>query len=43
MQLLRDIDDTGWAGFELDVTPNPVGELRKIRTLLEHSLGHIYR
>ena len=43
MRLMRDIDYTGWAVFELDVSPDPVAELTRIRTFLEHSLGHIYR
>lgn len=43
MRLMRDIRYTGWAVFELDVTPDPVGELKNIRRFVEESLGHIYR
>lgn len=43
MRLLRDIDYRGWAIFELDVTPDPVGSLTAIREYVERSLGHIYR
>ena len=40
---LRDIGHTGWAVFELDVTPDPVGDLTSIRRYVEDSLGHICR
>lgn len=43
MRLLRDIGYRGWAVFELDVTPDPVGELKNIRRYVDASLGHIYR
>lgn len=43
MRLMRNINYKGWAVFELDVTPDPVGELKKIRHFLQNSLGHIYR
>jgi sugar phosphate isomerase/epimerase len=43
MRLMRDINYSGWAVFELDVTPDPVGELRNNRRYVEESLGHIYR
>lgn len=43
MRLMRDINYRGWAVFELDVSPDPVAELKSIRAFLERSLGHIYR
>jgi sugar phosphate isomerase/epimerase len=43
MRLMRDINYRGWAVFELDATPDPVGELKSIRRFLSDSLGHIYR
>lgn len=43
MRLLRDMRYQGWALFELDATPDPVGELRKIRQYVESALSHIYR
>jgi sugar phosphate isomerase/epimerase len=43
MRLMRDIRYTGWAVFELDVTPDPLGELKNIRRFVDESLGHIYR
>lgn len=43
MRLMRDIDYQGWAVFELDVTPDPVGDLRRMKDFLINSLGHIYR
>ncbi len=43
MRLMRDMSYHGWAVFELDVAPDPVADLRQIRTFLEQSLGHIYR
>ncbi|MDQ4045429.1 MAG: sugar phosphate isomerase/epimerase, partial [Chloroflexota bacterium] len=43
MGLMRDISYTGWAVFELDASPDPVGDLKAIRRYIEESLGHIYR
>jgi sugar phosphate isomerase/epimerase len=43
MRLLREIDYRGWAVFELDATPDPVGDLTSIRAYVERNLGHIYR
>lgn len=42
MRLMRDINYRGWAVFELDVTPDPVGELKRMRRYMTESLGHIY-
>lgn len=41
-RLLRDIRFRGWAVFELDAASDPVGELRRMRTYAEQTLGHIY-
>ncbi len=41
--LLRDLRYAGWAVFELDVAPDPVGELQRIKRYVETSLAPIYR
>jgi len=43
MRLLRDLRYQGWAVFELDTAPDPVGDLKKIREYVEGALLHIYR
>lgn len=43
MRLLRDLNYSGWAVFELDAAANPVEDLRQIRRYVEAALGHIYR
>lgn len=43
MRLLRDVQYHGWAVFELDAAPDPVGDLRKIRKYAEGALLPIYR
>jgi len=43
MRLLRDLNYTGWAVFELDTAPDPVGELQRIKGYVESTLAHIYR
>lgn len=43
VRLLRDIRFKGWALFELDATPDPVGELKRIRQYVESALSHIYQ
>lgn len=43
MRLMREINYSGWAVFELDVTPDPVGELKNNLRFVKESLGHIYR
>ncbi len=43
MRLLRDMRYQGWALFELDATPDPIGELKGIREYVESALSHIYR
>lgn len=43
MRLLRDMRYQGWALFELDTAPDPVGELKKTKQYVESALSHIYR
>jgi sugar phosphate isomerase/epimerase len=43
MRLLRDMRYRGWAQFELDATPDPIGELKRIRQYVESALSHIYQ
>lgn len=43
VRLLRDLNYTGWAVFELDGALDPVAELSGIRHFVETSLAHIYR
>jgi sugar phosphate isomerase/epimerase len=43
MRLLRDMRYSGWALFELDATPDPIGELKRIRQYVEGALSQIYR
>jgi len=43
MRLLRDMRYQGWALFELDATPDPIGELKRIRRYVESALSHIYQ
>jgi sugar phosphate isomerase/epimerase len=43
VRLLRDIRYRGWALFELDTAPDPVGELKKIRQYVDSALSHIYQ
>jgi sugar phosphate isomerase/epimerase len=42
MRLLRDMRYAGWALFELDAAPDPIGELKKIRQYVDSALSHIY-
>ncbi|MEN9933553.1 MAG: Inosose dehydratase [Chloroflexota bacterium] len=41
-RLLRDLRYRGWAVFELDASPDPVGDLRRIMGYVRGSLAHIY-
>jgi sugar phosphate isomerase/epimerase len=43
LRLLRDLRYTGWAVFELDAAPDPVGDLKRILAYVEGSLAPIYR
>jgi sugar phosphate isomerase/epimerase len=43
MRLLRELRYRGWAVFELDAAPDPVGELKKIKQYVEAALAPIYR
>jgi sugar phosphate isomerase/epimerase len=43
MRLLRELAYTGWAVFELDTAPDPVGELQRTKAYVESALAHIYR
>lgn len=43
LRTLRDLHYTGWAVFELDAAPDPVGELQKIKQYVESALAPIYR
>ena len=43
MRFLRDVRYSGWAVFELDAAPDPVGELKRIKQYVEGSLLPIYR
>jgi sugar phosphate isomerase/epimerase len=43
LRLLRELNYTGWAVFELDTAPDPVGELQRIKRYVEGALAHIYR
>jgi hypothetical protein len=43
MRLLRELAYTGWAVFELDTAPDPVGELQRTKRYVESTLAHIYR
>jgi sugar phosphate isomerase/epimerase len=43
LRTLRDLHYSGWAIFELDATPDPVGELKKIKQYVESALAPIYR
>lgn len=43
LRLLRDLNFQGWAVLELDTAPDPVGDLKRIRTYVDRSLSHIYR
>lgn len=42
-RLLRDLNYTGWAVFELDTAADPVTNLKAIKRYVEHTVGHIYR
>ena len=42
MRLLRELRYHGWAVFELDTAPDPVGDLRKIKQYVEGALLPIY-
>lgn len=42
VRLLRDLRYRGWAVFELDATPDPVGDLKRILAYVRGSLAHIY-
>lgn len=43
LRTLRDLHYTGWAVFELDAAPDPVGELQKIKQYVESALAPIYQ
>ncbi len=43
MRLLRELRYQGWAVFELDAAPDPVGDLKKIKQYVEAALAPIYR
>jgi sugar phosphate isomerase/epimerase len=43
LRLLRDLHYRGWAVFELDAAPDPVGDLKKIKQYVEGALLPIYR
>jgi len=43
MRLLREIGYEGWAVYELDNAPDPVGALQEIKRFVEGALLHIYR
>lgn len=41
VKVLREMNYTGWAVFELDGSTDPVGDLRSIRAYVDASLGHL--
>jgi len=43
LRLLRDLTYQGWAVFELDATPDPIGDLQRIKQYVERALSPIYR
>jgi sugar phosphate isomerase/epimerase len=43
LRLLRELRYQGWAVFELDTAPDPVGDLKKIMRYVESALLPIYR
>jgi sugar phosphate isomerase/epimerase len=43
LRLLRDLHYQGWAVFELDAAPDPVGDLKRMRQYVESALLPIYR
>jgi sugar phosphate isomerase/epimerase len=43
VRLLRELNYSGWAVFELDGATDPVKDLKDIRTYVEASLGHLLR
>jgi hypothetical protein len=43
MRLLRDMQYTGWAIFELDAATDPVADLRQIMAYVKQALLPIYR
>jgi sugar phosphate isomerase/epimerase len=43
MRLLRDMRYQGWALFELDAAPDPIGDLKRIRQYVESALIQIYQ
>jgi sugar phosphate isomerase/epimerase len=43
LRLLRDLRYQGWAVFELDAAPDPVGDLKRMRQYVESALLPIYR
>ena len=42
VRLLRDLNYTGWAVFELDTAADPVANLKAIKRFVENTVGHIY-
>jgi sugar phosphate isomerase/epimerase len=43
MRTLRDMRYRGWALFEMDLSADPVSDLRHGKMYVEQALGHIYR